>query len=140
MGANIASSELWMANIRNQGEHLGYLSSRNNKTGLKIRFKNDIRPEQTLIIELWHCKYRLFGNYRKMSDKEGDAKFDYRITSNRAPRGSIFRSTSGRGVLLEGGAVKEVSLANYATNRERSSDYLHFLIQNHHFFEMQISH
>ena len=45
-----------MAKIRNQGELLGSAYSLFGKTDYMIKFKNELRPEQTLIIQICICK------------------------------------------------------------------------------------
>ena len=59
LGPNIGENELKMAMIRNQGELLENLRSQIDEITYNIysiRFENDIRPEQTLTIDLWNCK------------------------------------------------------------------------------------
>ena len=56
LGPNIDSNELRTAIIRNQGELLGNPSPLlwfKRQTGYKILFKNDIRPQTTLTIDLY---------------------------------------------------------------------------------------
>ena len=55
LGLNIDRNDLKMAIIRNQGQLLGNPTTPyTGNTVYNIRFENDIRPEQTLTIELWH--------------------------------------------------------------------------------------
>ena len=56
LARNISENELRTAIIRNQGELLANPAPVLDLTKYEIRFKNDIRPDQTLNIDLWNCK------------------------------------------------------------------------------------